>query len=611
MSLIIGTAGHVDHGKTELIKALTGIDTDRLPEEKEREMTIVLGFAFIDLPKYGRVGIIDVPGHERYLKNMITGVSGIDLALLVIAADEGIMPQTREHFEILGFAGISRMIVVLTKIDLIDEEIIEEAIMQIEDLLEGTRYADSKTIKVSSKTGEGLSELKQVLDEVICSMPAKKTSGVPILPIDRSFMLKGVGTVVTGSVVNGILRLGDKVCIYPRKLTSKIKQIQVHNELEKEIDAGHRVGVNLANIKVKEVDIGDVLSEEGGLFTTRLIDARLEPRTDVNVKHWMRVRVHILTNEILGRIRLLGDGKYCQILLEKPAVTWFRNKFIIRNYSPTYLIGSGTTLNPAPTTHRRKDDRVVQLLEFREKHNMEEIIAEEIKHKYCSQNPVEKIDNFKKTLFTPDGEFDSVLKKLIDSGTIKIISQYIIDKSTSERIKGKIIAELESFYKMSSGIKIGMPKEELRRKIKIEQGLFGSFLHELDEEVEIVKDKVRLKSWKALLSENQLRELEKVEEISRKEFCSFKEFNREIINILLEGGKIVNIKSEFFVHKDTFSARKLAIKNYIEENGEISIGDIKRILGTTRKYVVPFAEYLDEINFTKRVGDKRILCGGG
>ena len=605
MSLIIGTAGHVDHGKTELIKALTGIDTDRLPEEKEREMTIVLGFAFIDLPKYGRVGIIDVPGHERYLKNMITGVSGIDLALLVIAADEGVMPQTKEHFEILGFAGISQIIVVLTKIDLIDEEIIEEAIMQIEDLLEGTRYADSKTIKVSSKTGEGLSELKQVLDEVICSMPAKKTSGVPILPIDRSFMLKGVGTVVTGSVVNGILRLGDKVCIYPRKLTSKIKQIQVHNELEKEIDAGHRVGVNLANIKVKEVDIGDVLSEEGGLFTTRLIDAKLELRTGVNVKHWMRVRVHILTNEILGRIRLLGDGKYCQILLEKPAVTWFRNKFIIRNYSPTYLIGSGTILNPAPTTHRRKDEKVVRLLEFREKHNIEEIIMKEIKHKYW------KIDNFKKTLFTPDGEFDSVLKKLIDSGTIKIISQYIIDKSTSERIKGKIVIELESFYKMSSGIKIGMPKEELRKKIKIEQGLFGSFLHELDDEVEIVKDKVRLKSWKALLSKNQLRELEKVEEISRKEFCSFKEFDREIINILLEGGKIVNIKNEFFVHKDRFEVWKNAIKGYIEKEKGISIGDIKRILGTTRKYVVPFAEYLDEINFTKRVGDKRILCGGG
>ncbi len=604
MGLIIGTAGHVDHGKTELIKALTGIDTDRLPEEKERKMTIVLGFAFIDFPKYGRIGIIDVPGHERYLKNMVTGVSGIDLALLVIAADEGIMPQTKEHFEILGFAGIEKIIIVLTKIDLVDEELMESAIMEIQDLLEGTPYADSKIIKVSSKTGKGLSELKQTLDETVCSMPIKKTSGIPILPIDRTFMLKGVGTVATGSVMNGTLKVGNKIYIYPQKLTSKIKQIQVHNKLENEIGAGHRVGANLANIKVSEVNIGDVISEEGSLFTTRIIDTKLELRPGMTVKHWTRVRVHILTNEVLGRIRLLKNEKYCQILLEKPVVAWFKNKFIIRNYSPVYLIGSGTALNPRASGHKRKDEKIIQLLEFREKHNMEEIITEEIKHKYW------KIENFKKTLFTPDNEFDNTLKKLIDSGTVKIISQYIIGKSTSEKIKNKIIAELESFYKMSNEMKIGVPKEELRKKVDIEQKLFDSFIPELDE-IEITKDKVRLRSWKSSLNETQLLELKKVEENARAGFCSFKEFNRETIGILLEEKKIINIKSEFFVHKDVVEMWKNDIKKYIENNQGISIGDIKRILNATRKYVVPFAEYLDGISFTKRVGDKRVLYGGG
>jgi selenocysteine-specific elongation factor len=287
-------------------------------------------------------------------------------------------------------------------------------------------------------------------------------------------------------------------------------------------------------------------------------------------------------------------------LLERETATWFKNKFIIRNYSPEYLIGGGEILNPAPVRHKKKDDKALQSLKIRESNDMETIIMEEIK----STNW--KIEDLRKTLFSPDNEFDNTLKQMIDSNKIKIMSKYIVDKTMFENIRKKAVETMETFYKTSPGIKIGMHKEELRKKLQIEQGLFDLFIDEM-KEFEIVKDRIKLTSWKTLLSEAQLKELQKVEELSRSELCAFSQFDREIIKILEGEGKIVNIKNEFFMHKDFFEKWKQAVKDYIEKNKKISIIDIKGVLGVTRKSAVAFAEYLDEINVTKRVGDIRIL----
>lgn len=600
MALIIGTAGHVDHGKTELIKALTGIDTDRLPEEKERGMTIVLGFAYIDLPDFGRVGIIDVPGHEKFLKNMITGVYGIDIALLVVSADEGVKPQTEEHFDILKLAEIKKLIIVMTKIDLVSDDKAEETIFEINTLLEGSEYEDSEIIKVSSKTGAGIEELKRVLGEAVKDFPSRNELGIPVLPIDRTFMLKGVGIVGTGSLISGTLRLGDKICLYPQKLTSKIKQIQVHGELKNEVKVGHRVAINPSNIKNEDINIGNIISSEGGLITTKLIDVKLKTKSKIVLKEWMRVKVHILTDEVIGRITPFGEGEYRQILLEQETTTWFKNKFVIRNYSPEYLIGGGEVLNPVPGRHKKKDEKALQSLKIRGTNDMETVITEEIK----STNW--KIEDLKRTLFTPDNEFDAVLRGLIDSNKVKIMSKYIVDKTMFENVKKRTLETMEAFYKTSSGIKLGIHKEELRKKLQLEEGLFDLFIAEM-KEIEVIKDRLKLTSWKALLSEAQLKELERIEELSRKELCAYSKFDRETIKILEGEGKVVIIKNEFFVHKDVFEKWKQLVIEYMERNKQISIADIKGILNVSRKYAVNFAEYLDEIRLTKRVGDVRIL----
>ncbi|MFA5033402.1 MAG: selenocysteine-specific translation elongation factor [bacterium] len=600
MALVIGTAGHVDHGKTELIKALTGIDTDRLPEEKDRGMTIVLGFAFLDLPVSGRVGIVDVPGHEKFLKNMITGVYGIDVALLVVSADEGVMPQTEEHFQILSIAEIKKIIVVLTKVDITSENRIEETIFEVQTLFENTIYENSEIVKVSSKTGQGLDELKQLLDKTISAMPPKDVTGIPVLPVDRIFSLKGVGAVATGTLINGTLKLGDKISIYPRNLVSKVKQIQVHNDLKNEVDTGHRVGLNPANIKTEDINIGDIISYENAFLPTKIIDVKIQPKSKIVLKEWMRVKVHILTDEILGRVALLGDGKYCQILLERETVTWFKNKVIIRNYSPEYLIGGGMVLNPVPVRHKRKDSDVVKLLEIRENHNMKEIILEEIKNKNW------KMEDLKKTLFSPNNEFDKTLQTMLNSGEVKLISKYLTDESTFAKIKNDILQELESFYKSSAAIKLGILKDELRKKLRLEAEFFDALIYELPE-IEIVKDKLRLKTWKLTLSDTQLKELERVEQLSRSGPCSLAEFERETINILLQEKKVVNVKNEFFIHMDIFEGWKQVLKNHIETNKSMVIGDIKKLFGLSRKHTVAVAEYLDEIKFTKRTGDVRVL----
>jgi selenocysteine-specific elongation factor len=596
--MIIGTAGHVDHGKSELIKALTGIETDRLPEEKKREMSIVLGFAHIDLPTSGRVGIVDVPGHEKFLKNMLMGVRGIDVGILVVAADEGIMPQTREHFEIMRLSGTEKIVIVITKTDLADEDMIETCVLEIRELIDHTPYEASPVVEVSSITHHGLEGLKDILDTVISHLPAKNSSGIPILPVDRDFPVKGVGTVVTGSLISGSIQEGDEIHVYPQDAALRVRQVQVHNEQEKRVYAGHRTALNLAGAKRVDIRRGDIVTTKDSLFSTTQIDVKIELQPGISLKNRLRIKAYICAAEYIGRIRKLSSDNLCRITFERPVVTWFGDRFVLRTYSPMKLIGGGTVLNP--NAAKRKPD--MRLLEARAEKGMEDIILEE------TRNEPAKERKLRKSLVTPDNSFDQALDNLVKSGKIRKISRHLFSTTNLETIESRIVKELNALHRKFP-LRSAHPKNEIARGIGIEQELFSSLIRESDK-FTIVSDTLKLKAWKPELTSVQDTELARIEETFKKGIGYAPERTEPgLINLLIEEGKIVKVGKDFFVHRDIIEGAKTAIAETIEKNGGIAISEIKGILSSTRKYVVPFAEYLDQIKFTRRVGDKRVLYG--
>ena len=362
--VVMGTAGHIDHGKTQLIKTLTGIDTDRLKEEKERGITIDLGFAHLTYEDGTEVGVIDVPGHERFVRNMLAGVGGIDLVMLVIAADEGVMPQTREHLAICQMLQVKEGLVALTKADLVDEDWLELVSEDTREFLKGTFLEGKPIVPVSAKTGQGLDELKRVLQGLVARVPPKQLQGKFRLPVDRVFTIRGFGTVVTGTLFSGTIRVEDRIEIYPKGIEAKIRGVQVHNASVPEAVAGQRTAINLQGIDKVEVERGDVLGHAGEFAPTFMLDAVLQHLSDAPrpLRHRARVRLHVGTSEIMGRVILLdrdelapGEEAYVQLRLEEPAIVLPRDRFVIRSYSPVQTIGGGMVLDAQPAKHRRGD----------------------------------------------------------------------------------------------------------------------------------------------------------------------------------------------------------------------------------------------------------------
>ena len=360
--VVMGTAGHIDHGKTQLIKTLTGIDTDRLKEEKERGITIDLGFAHLTYEDGTEVGVIDVPGHERFVRNMLAGVGGIDLVMLVIAADEGVMPQTREHLAICQLLRVKEGLVALTKADLVDEDWLELVSEDTREFLKGTFLEGKPIVPVSAKTGQGIDELKRVLQALVARVPPKQLEGKFRLPVDRVFTIRGFGTVVTGTLFSGTIRVEDRIEIYPKGIEAKIRGLQVHNASVPEAVAGQRTAINLQGIDKVELERGDVLGHPGEFAPTFMLDAVLQHLSDAPrpLRHRARVRLHVGTSEIMGRVILLdrdelapGEEAYVQLRLEEPAIVLPRDRFVIRSYSPVQTIGGGMLLDAQPAKHRR------------------------------------------------------------------------------------------------------------------------------------------------------------------------------------------------------------------------------------------------------------------
>lgn len=631
--VVIGTAGHIDHGKTTLIKSLTGHDTDTLKEEKDRGISINLGFTFFDLPSGKRAGIIDVPGHEKFIKNMLAGVSSIDAVLMVIAADEGVMPQTKEHMEILQLLNVKKGIIVLTKIDLVEKDWIMMVEEEIRESFKDTFLLEAPIYSVSSKTGEGLSELIQAIDKVTEEIEQKDTEGHFRLPVDRVFSISGFGTVVTGTVIGGRVAVGDNIEVYPPKLRTKIRSIQVHEQSVDIAEAGQRCALNLSNIKVEEIKRGNVLSGEGLMEPSMMIDCKLyylksAGRSLVNRQ---RIRLYHGTEEILGRVVVLdkeevkpGENAYIQLRLEEALTSQRNDRFVIRSYSPMNTIGGGIIIEPTASKAKAFDAKYLEALEIKESGKTESIL----------ENAIEKLSRFYpgipeiiKAIGKNEENIESRLEQLCNNKRIiKLVSlerpTYIHVNYFKEKVN-EAEKILKTFHN-EKPLKLGMSKEEIKNRVfgkNIKQKHYDELIEAFVERkvIRITNNFIALSSFSIKFTKdftqiiNSLVEAYKsaiymplkYEELALKE--KDKNKFKMIFEYLLDSGELIKSGEDSVFYKEHYENAKKLIKDYIKKSGSISAAETRDLLGTSRKHAVSLLEHFDAIKFTKRIEDKRIL----
>lgn len=628
--IIIGTAGHVDHGKTVLVKALTGTDTDRLKEEKERGISIELGFAYLKLPGGRDAGIIDVPGHERFIKNMLAGVGGIDLVLLVIAADEGVMPQTREHLEIIQLLQVDRGAVVLTKKDLVDEEWLDMVREEVGEFLQGTVLENAPLVVVSALTGDGLDELLQVIDELAAGVENRKFSGPPRLPADRVFSVTGFGTVITGTLLSGELNVGDTLQIYPGDKVYRVRNLQVHGRRVSKAKSGQRVAVNLTGVETDDINRGDVLAPPGSLRPSHRLDARLKlldsaPKV---IKHRARVRVYLGTAEILGRVILLdrdelqpGLEAYVQLQLETPVAVARGDHFVIRSYSPMRTIGGGLVIDPAPPRHRRNRPEVIEALATAEKGTPAELVEQQLEAGARMLTAAEVAEGAGMDRETTA----AALTELAASGRAVLFSaegeNHYLSTGVLNRWE-KIIRQALEEYHRKFPLREGYPREELRSRFfsRLNSKQFNMLLARLEQDgkVSTTAQSVAGSGFKPQPTARQQETICRVEELFTRELfqppnwdeaanrAGIKGDSQEYLNYLLARGVLVKVGDGMFFHRDAIDRAVEAIKEHLSSKGELSLGEMRDLLQTSRKYTLPLLEYMDRVKITRRVGDLRV-----
>jgi selenocysteine-specific elongation factor len=631
--VILGTAGHIDHGKTSLVKALTGVDTDRLKEEKERGITIELGFTFLDLPSGIRLGIIDVPGHEKFVKHMVAGVWGIDLVALVIAADEGVMPQTREHLDICKLLNVKKGLIVLTKIDLIDRELLELVKEEVSEIVQDTFLKGAPILAVSSMTGEGIPQLLSTLDLLSQDIEERSSKGLFRLPIDRVFVMKGFGTVVTGTMISGSLSLGDTVQVLPSGLEGKVRNLQVYSRSVEKAVAGERSAVNLQGIETSSIERGDVLTKLNTLKPSQLIDAYLEylPDAPRPLKHRTKQRFHIgttLTNAsifLLDREELApGKGGFVQLRLERPVVALPQDRFVIRGSSAIQTIGGGIILDSHPDKHRRYSSSVIADLSLLKDGTSEQALRQHIHHSGMGGITLEDLLN---RIEMPSSEIQLILRKMAGKGDLLFIDPEklkVIERGQYHGLKEMVLTQLRDFHQRSP-MKSGLSKEELRTKLppEVDVKLFQILINELIQSKEVVleKDKLRL-SGHQISSADEKGLFKRVEaailrgglqprspkELSE-EWSEREEEVRAIFEHLVHEGILVKIKSEIYFHRVPFENLKEELITYLKSHQEITTPQFKEMTRVSRKYAIPLIEYFDQIKLTLRLGEKRVLRG--
>ncbi|MEE9536300.1 MAG: selenocysteine-specific translation elongation factor [Desulfobacterales bacterium] len=630
--IILGTAGHIDHGKTSLIKAVTGTDTDRLKEEKERGITIELGFAALDLPSGQHLGIVDVPGHEKFVKNMVAGATGIDIVVMVIAADEGVMPQTREHMEICTLLGVQYGMVAVTKIDMVDEEWLELALEDIRDFVRGTFLEDAPMAPVSSLTAEGIPEFIEILDELATKIPERPPSDLFRLPIDRVFTMKGFGTVITGTLISGRVQVGDTIMIYPSGITSKVRGIQVHNKSADDARAGMRTAINFQGLEKEAISRGEVLSKPNNLEASYMVDVSLHylASNKKPIKNRTRVRFHTGTSEVLGNLILLdreelapGKDTVVQLRLDTPVALVKDDRFVIRSYSPIYTIGGGEVLNPIPLKHKRLKSDTVEGLKRLGNEEPEALISF---HTEASGYQGVSLSHLKMMTNLTDKQLENTLQGLLSKKKLIQVdkeNRIYIHHRGFEKLKHDTQGQLADFHK-ANPLKPGMSKEELKTKFPplLTSKLFNLTLNQMIKEKEIaqeeniirlsshavslggkqadVKDKILKTYLNAGLQPPYFKELAKSLEIDAKRA-------KDVLMHLVNEGVIVKVKEELYFHTGVINTLRKKLVEFLEAQGEITTPQFKEMTGVSRKYVIPLAEHFDSTNVTLRVGDVRKL----
>jgi len=617
MPFVLGTAGHVDHGKSLLVKALTGIDPDRLREEKERGMTIDLGFAWLKLPGGREVSIVDVPGHERFIKNMLAGVGGIDLALLIIAADEGVMPQTREHLAILDLLGVKNGIVVITKKDLVDSEMLELVTLDIEETIKSTTLAKSQIIPVSAMTGENLPTLITAIDSMLDKTAPKRDIGKPRLPIDRIFTIAGFGTIVTGTLIDGCLSKGQEVEIVPSSVKTHIRGLQTHKQISDTAAPGSRVAANLANIATDQISRGDVLTTPGWLKDSRTLDVKLRllssaPRV---LEHNTQVTLHTGAAESQAKVRLLdasevkpGDSAFAQLVLDTPIAAVKDDLFIIR--SPQETLGGGQILDPQAKRHRRFQASTIERLSARDEGSAESVILASLD----AQKPIE-LSKLVATSNLPAKEIETSIQLLAERKDITILGEknerLIYSAQAWAALRQSVGQTLQNFHR-DYPLRQGMPKEELKDKIKAPAKFFDSAVKQLSSESVLAESgpTVHLTSHQIKLTPEQQKKIDAyIKALSINPFSPPPEttIEPELLSIVIGQKRVVKVADNVVFTIDAYDKMVQKIIDHIKIHKQITVAEVRDKFSTSRKYALALMEYLDNQKITRRVGDGRVL----
>jgi selenocysteine-specific elongation factor len=631
-SVIVGTAGHIDHGKTALVKALTGIDADRLEEEKRRGITIDIGFAHLELPSPDgeilRLGFVDVPGHERFVRNMLAGVGGIDLVLLVIAADESIKPQTREHFDICRLLCVRRGITVLTKSDLVDNETLDVVRLEVEEFLRGS-FLDprhSPIVALSSLTGAGLDQLKQALVKVAAEVPAKDASALPRLPIDRVFSMKGFGTVVTGTLVSGTIPREEELEIFPTEKRARVRGVQVHGQTADLAVAGQRTALNLVGVTTEELARGMMLAPPSTFRSTFRLDVKLSLLPSAKpLKDRARVRFHAYTSETTAEVVLYGikqvapDGEaFAQLRLAEPALLLPGDRFILRQFSPAVTMGGGAVLDAAPLVHKRLATEAVSFLKTMESGSPEEVLAARVARRGETGF---RLTDAAAEMNLPAGSAMKLAARLVDQSILVRCNQLLVSSPAFAHAKAEIADAVKKFHDANPLVS-GISKEELREKTNLSPEVFYAVLEKLMEErkLELSGETVRLVGRGVVMKDEEADSKKMIESAfaaaglkvpALKDVLAGLKVDKaraqKIVTLLLRDKVLMKISEDLVFHREALQdlRKRMAVEK--RKSPKIDIARFKDLTGVSRKYAIPLLEYLDREHVTKRVGDERVI----
>ena len=609
MSFVVGTAGHIDHGKSTLITALTGIDPDRLAEEKRRGMTIDLGFAHLTLPSGREIGIVDVPGHARFMRNMLAGAHGLDAVLLVVAADEGVMPQTREHLDVIDLLDVQRGLIVVTKADLVDEDWLALVTEEVRATTRGTSLAGSEVIPVSAVARQGLTELTAALDALLGGASLREDSGRPRLPIDRVFTMSGFGTVVTGTLVDGSLAVGDEMEVMPGGRRVRIRGLQRHNRKVERVGPGNRVAANLSGVEKSELSRGDVLARPGALRASRRMDAsvRVVASAAQRLRHGAELLLHTGSVEVTGRTIVLdadeiaaGGTGWVQLYLERPIAVAAGDRFVLRTPSPPMTIAGGTILDVAPRKHARHDSAVRESLARRA---AGDVLQQELR-KYPRGVTVQAL--LKATL-APDAEVQTLKARRL--------GDWIFSDEAWRSIAGRAGDELAAYH-AAYPLRSGMAREELRSRLGVSPASFPVVIEGLVRDGRVVE---RNGSLAAPEHAVELGESGPQAELLRilgadpftppslQEAMRQSGAGEELVRALVQRGDIVRVSDDVAFTEGAFASAVAIVKEIVAVSGSVTVAQLRDRMGASRRPVLALLEYLDAQRVTRRVGDKRVL----